>query len=82
MENDQEYASKERRAFDAAFAIMTGPDTTCSSTEAIYCWESGENHPGCVLWKPFEYMDCETLLETYDMLVQSHLKILKDCQEA
>lgn len=62
-----------------AFAVMTCPDTTCSREEAIEHWYSGQNHPGCMLWQPFENMDCEELLETFDMLVESHIRYLNLC---
>lgn len=75
---NNEFELREK-AYDAAFAIMTCPDTTCSRNEAIEHWDSGQNHPDCMLWQPFENMNCEELLETFDMLVESHMRFLNLC---
>lgn len=65
----------QEKAQLAAFKIMTAPSTTCTVDQMIDSWENDEaNHPELVLWSPFETMDVESLLETFDMLVESHLQ--------
>jgi hypothetical protein len=69
----------QEKARLAAFKIMTAQSTSCTVDQMINSWENDDaNHPDLVLWSPFENMDFEFLLETFDMLVESHLQFASE----